>query len=81
VLKTQSIVSSLQRYRDKTVYRFDYTESNIQWADAVVTTGGDGTYLLGFKILDRNKPLIGFTQIQQDQKDSCAFKNTLWNIC
>ncbi|XP_042215720.1 NAD kinase 2, mitochondrial-like isoform X1 [Homarus americanus] len=45
----------------KTVYRFDYTESNIQWADAVVTTGGDGTYLLAAsKILDRNKPLIGF---------------------
>ncbi|XP_045625914.1 NAD kinase 2, mitochondrial [Procambarus clarkii] len=45
----------------KTVYRFDYSEPNIEWADAIVTTGGDGTYLLAAsKILDRKKPLIGF---------------------
>ncbi|KAK8736922.1 hypothetical protein OTU49_004725, partial [Cherax quadricarinatus] len=45
----------------RTVYRFDYSDPNINWADVIVTTGGDGTYLLAAsKILDRNKPLIGF---------------------
>lgn len=45
----------------RVVYRFDYSDPNIEWADAIVTTGGDGTYLLAAsRILDRNKPLIGF---------------------
>lgn len=45
----------------RVVYRFDYTDPNIEWADAIVTTGGDGTFLLAAsRILDRNKPLIGF---------------------
>ncbi|XP_066977670.1 NAD kinase 2, mitochondrial isoform X1 [Macrobrachium rosenbergii] len=45
----------------KVVYRFDYSDPNIEWADAIVTTGGDGTFLLAAsRVLDRNKPLIGF---------------------
>ncbi|KAK3849450.1 hypothetical protein Pcinc_043800 [Petrolisthes cinctipes] len=45
----------------RVVYRFDYSDPNIEWADAIVTTGGDGTFLLAAsKMLDRNKPLIGF---------------------
>ena len=31
-----------------------------RWADMVVTTGGDGTFLMGSsKILNRGKPVIG----------------------
>lgn len=45
----------------RVVYRFDYSDPNIEWADAIVTTGGDGTFLLAAsKILHRDKPLIGF---------------------
>lgn len=45
----------------KVVSRFDYTDANIAWADAVVTTGGDGTYLLAAtRIVDNKKPVIGF---------------------
>ncbi|XP_047496636.1 NAD kinase 2, mitochondrial-like [Penaeus chinensis] len=45
----------------KVVYRFDYSDPNIEWADAIVTTGGDGTFLLAASgVLERNKPLIGF---------------------
>ena len=44
----------------KTVKRFDYNDENVDWADMVVTAGGDGTFLMGSsKILDRNKPIIG----------------------
>lgn len=43
------------------VNRLDYTDANIEWADAVVTTGGDGTYLLAAsRIQDCKKPVIGF---------------------
>ena len=45
----------------KVVNRFDYNEKNINWADVIVTTGGDGTYLLAAsRILDPNKTVIGF---------------------
>lgn len=45
----------------KIVTRFDYNDANINWADVVITTGGDGTFLLGAsKIHDPNKTLIGF---------------------
>ena len=45
----------------KIVSRFDYTDVNINWADAIITTGGDGTFLLAAsKIPHRNKPVIGF---------------------
>ena len=45
----------------KVVTRLDYTNENLEWADAVVTTGGDGTYLLGAtRIRNNSKPLIGF---------------------
>ncbi|KAG0725099.1 NAD kinase 2, mitochondrial [Chionoecetes opilio] len=45
----------------RVIYRFDYTDPNIEWADAIVTTGGDGTFLLAAsRIPDRDKPIIGF---------------------
>jgi len=43
------------------VNRFNYTEDNIDWADVIVTTGGDGTFLMAAcRIQDREKPIIGF---------------------
>jgi len=43
------------------VKRFEYNDEAVDWADMVVTTGGDGTFLMGSsKVLDRNKPVIGF---------------------
>ncbi|XP_018020634.1 NAD kinase 2, mitochondrial, partial [Hyalella azteca] len=45
----------------KVVNRLEYCDALIAWADAVVTTGGDGTYLLAAsRIRDRSKPVIGF---------------------
>lgn len=42
------------------VNRFSYTEELINWADLIITSGGDGTYLLAAnKIYNNTKPLIG----------------------
>lgn len=42
------------------VQRWEYTDENIEWADAIFSAGGDGTFLLAAsKIRDRTKPLIG----------------------
>lgn len=42
------------------VDRFDYTDGNIDWADVIFTTGGDGTFLMAAsKIHSRDKPVIG----------------------
>lgn len=42
------------------VNRLTYNEELINWADIVITSGGDGTYLLAAsKIRDSSKPLIG----------------------
>lgn len=40
--------------------RFGYTEDKIDWADVIITSGGDGTFLLAAsKIVTRDKPVIG----------------------
>ncbi|XP_032966846.1 NAD kinase 2, mitochondrial isoform X2 [Rhinolophus ferrumequinum] len=42
------------------VKRREYNEETVQWADAVIAAGGDGTMLLAAsKVLDRLKPVIG----------------------
>lgn len=44
----------------KVVNRFGYTEELINWADMVITSGGDGTFLLAAsKVKNSKKPLIG----------------------
>ncbi|XGW09122.1 hypothetical protein V3C99_011436 [Haemonchus contortus] len=58
----QTIQSELERagVESKVVQRFDYTEEAVNWADVVMTAGGDGTFLLGAsRIHQRNKPVIG----------------------
>ncbi|CAG2165249.1 unnamed protein product [Oppiella nova] len=44
----------------KVVNRTEYTDKNIEWADLIITSGGDGTFLMAAsKVNNRNKPLIG----------------------
>ncbi|KHJ98633.1 hypothetical protein OESDEN_01387, partial [Oesophagostomum dentatum] len=44
----------------RVVQRPGYTEEAVQWADAVLTAGGDGTFLLAAsRIRQKNKPVIG----------------------
>lgn len=44
----------------QTVDRFGYTEDKINWADVVITSGGDGTFLMAAsKVTTRDKPIIG----------------------
>lgn len=44
----------------KIVQRFDFDLDLINWADVVISAGGDGTFLsAASKIKNRNKPLIG----------------------
>lgn len=44
----------------ETVDRFGYTEDKVDWADVVITSGGDGTFLTAAsKITARDKPVIG----------------------
>lgn len=44
----------------QTVDRFGYTEDKINWADVIITSGGDGTFLMAAsKVTTRDKPVIG----------------------
>lgn len=44
----------------QTVDRFGYTKEKIDWADVIITSGGDGTFLMAAsKVSTRDKPVIG----------------------
>ena len=43
----------------KLVNRFEYTDDNIDWADVIVTSGGDGTFLMAATKVYSDKPIIG----------------------
>ncbi|CAG2117699.1 unnamed protein product, partial [Medioppia subpectinata] len=52
----------------KVVNRTEYNDNNIDWADVIITSGGDGTFLMAAsKVNNRNKPLIG---VNSDPKRS-----------
>uniref|UniRef100_A0A8C5XJP6 NAD kinase 2, mitochondrial n=1 Tax=Microcebus murinus TaxID=30608 RepID=A0A8C5XJP6_MICMU len=58
----EHIVDSLRNegIEVRLVKRREYDEETVQWADAVIAAGGDGTMLLAAsKVLDRLKPVIG----------------------
>lgn len=58
----QQIESVLQanNIEYSTVDRFGYTEDKIDWADVIITNGGDGTFLMAAsKVNTRDKPVIG----------------------
>jgi len=60
----------------------EYTDDLVKWADMVVTTGGDGTFLMGAsKIFDRNKPVIGInTDPTRSEGHLCLPKHYSFNI-
>ena len=42
------------------VHKFDYAEQLVDWADAIFTAGGDGTFLMAAsKVKGESKPVIG----------------------
>ncbi|GFG40876.1 hypothetical protein Cfor_08906 [Coptotermes formosanus] len=44
----------------RTVNRSEYTQGNIDWADVIIPTGGDGTYLMAAsRVSGNDKPVIG----------------------
>uniref|UniRef100_T1JBC5 NAD kinase 2, mitochondrial n=1 Tax=Strigamia maritima TaxID=126957 RepID=T1JBC5_STRMM len=56
------VTETLRRHNIETrvVQRSNYKEECIDWADAILSTGGDGTFLLGAsRIQDSNKLIIG----------------------
>ncbi|XP_052444487.1 NAD kinase 2, mitochondrial isoform X1 [Carassius gibelio] len=56
------IVDSLQKegIEVRIVKRGEYDEDTVQWADAIISAGGDGTMLLvASKVYDKNKPVLG----------------------
>ncbi|XP_076020321.1 NAD kinase 2, mitochondrial [Genypterus blacodes] len=56
------IVKSLQRegIEVQVVKRGEYDEEVVQWADAIISAGGDGTMLLvASKVLSKDKPVVG----------------------
>ncbi|XP_041110794.1 NAD kinase 2, mitochondrial-like isoform X2 [Polyodon spathula] len=58
----EHIVDSLRKegIEVRLVKRGEYNEETVQWADAIVSAGGDGTMLLvASKVVDRFKPVVG----------------------
>ncbi|XP_033890213.3 NAD kinase 2, mitochondrial-like isoform X2 [Acipenser ruthenus] len=58
----EHIVDSLRKegIEVRLVKRGEYNEEIVQWADAIVSAGGDGTMLLvASKVTDRFKPVVG----------------------
>ena len=44
----------------RVIKRFDYNIDQIDWADAILTAGGDGTFLMAAsKVEGHSKPVIG----------------------
>ena len=80
-----SVVEALERagLEIKMVKRNqEYTDELVTWADMIVTTGGDGTFLMGAsKILDSNKPVIGFnTDPTRSEGHLCLPKHYSYKI-
>ena len=62
--------------------RFEYNDEVVKWADVIVTTGGDGTFLMGAsKILNKGKPVIGInTDPARSEGHLCLPKHYSFNI-
>ncbi|KAL5015988.1 hypothetical protein ScPMuIL_005577 [Solemya velum] len=60
----------------RVVDRFHYDNETIDWADIILSAGGDGTFLLAAsRIRDRNKPLLGInTDPQRSEGHLCIQK-------
>lgn len=79
-----AVADSLERagLETRTVKRYEYNDEVVRWADMVITTGGDGTFLMGAsKILDRSKPVIGInTDPTRSEGHLCLPKHYSFNI-
>lgn len=78
----EKIVNSLEKrgLEVKICQRTNYTDTLVDWADLIVTAGGDGTFLLGAsKIKDRNQPIIGInTDPTRSEGHLCLPK--IWSL-
>jgi NAD+ kinase len=80
----QEVVKTLEEKGIETriVKRFQYNDEVVKWADLVLTTGGDGTFLMGSsKILNRYKPILGInTDPTRSEGHLCLPKHYSFNI-
>ncbi|XP_078416241.1 NAD kinase 2, mitochondrial isoform X2 [Cetorhinus maximus] len=75
ITNVQHVVDTLRKegIEVRLVKRRDYTEETVQWADAIISAGGDGTMLLSAsKVFGRIKPVIGVnTDPERSQGHLC----------
>lgn len=80
----ERVIRSLESHGIETrkVQRYDYAAEDSDWADMIVTAGGDGTFLLGAaKIRAQNKPIIGVnTDPTRSEGHLCLPKHFSFNI-
>jgi len=78
------VVKTLQSkgIETRVVKRFEYNDEAVKWADIIVTTGGDGTFLMGSsKILNRYKPIVGInTDPTRSEGHLCLPKHYSFNV-
>ncbi|XP_071952559.1 NAD kinase 2, mitochondrial-like [Antedon mediterranea] len=56
----------------RVVHKQEYNEESIDWADLVISAGGDGTYLSAASKIHDNKPLIGInTDLHNSEGHLC----------
>ncbi|VDM49472.1 unnamed protein product [Toxocara canis] len=60
----------------RVVQRFDYDKASVEWADAIFSAGGDGTFLLAAsRVTSNDKPIIGInTDPQGSEGYLCLLK-------
>ena len=80
----EKIVNALEKrcLQVKICQRTNYCDNLVNWADLIVTAGGDGTFLLGAsKIKDRNQPIIGInTDPTRSEGHLCLPKHWSLNV-
>ena len=66
----------------KTCQRTNYCDNLVEWADLIVSAGGDGTFLLGAsKIRNKDKPIIGInTDPTRSEGHLCLPKHWSLNV-
>ncbi|KAM6901585.1 NAD kinase 2, mitochondrial isoform 1-T1 [Lycodopsis pacificus] len=88
----EHIVRSLRRegIEVRVVKRGEYDEEVVQWADTIISAGGDGTMLLvASKVLSKDKPVVGVnTDPERSEGHLClpvrytrAFPEALQKLC
>ena len=70
----EKLLDTLASYKInvRVIQRFNYTLNDVEWADAILTAGGDGTFLLAAAKVDSKKPIFG---INTDLSKNFIFSN------